>query len=194
MQKESDLKVTLDACIIFRLALCDTLLTFAEIKLFKPTWSSEILDEVFKTSRKNLSQEKNLGLEKRVNQMNESFTEANYEAPVDLVAQLKPKLPDTDDAHVVATAIASNSKFIITQNLRDYPEHALSPFGIEALSFDSFMSLLFESNPEEVIKGLSKLIESKSNPTISLREHLLQLESYSPSFNRMVREYLLNIT
>ena len=124
--------------------------------------------------------------------MNKTFTEAIFEAPVDLVAQLKPILPDTDDAHVVATAIASDSKYIVTQNLRDYPEHVLSQFGIEALSFDSFMSLLFAGDPEEVMRGLSKLIESKSNPTISLREHLLQLESYSQNFNRKVREYLLN--
>lgn len=192
MQKESDLKVTLDACIIFRLVLCDTLLTFAEIKLYKPIWSNKILDEVFKASRRNLSREKNLGLENRVNQMNKTFNEAIFEAPVDLISQLKPILPDTDDAHVVATAIASDSKYIVTQNLRDYPEHVLSPFGIEALSFDSFMSLLFADGPEDVMRGLSKLIESKSNPTISLREHLLQIESYSQNFNRKVREHLQN--
>lgn len=124
--------------------------------------------------------------------MNKSFTEAIFEGPVDLVAQLKPLLPDTDDAHVIATAVASESRFIVTQNLRDYPDHVLSRLGIEAVSFDTFLNLLFAGDPDKVMDGLATIVESKSKPTISLREHLLQLESYSPNFNRKVREYLLN--
>ena len=124
--------------------------------------------------------------------MNWSFTDAVFEAPTELESQLKPLIPDPNDAHVIATAKASKSRFIVTQNLRDYPEHVLSPLGIKAVSFDAFMSLLFEGDPEKVMEGLSKLIESKSKPTISVREHLLQLESYSPNFNRKVREHMFN--
>lgn len=192
MQKESALKVTLDACIIFRLALCDTLLHMARKGFYHPIWSQKILDEVFKASRRSLSQQQIKGLNKRVFDMNTFFPNADYEGPNGIVDQLKILVPDSDDAHVIATAIASHSRFIVTENLKDYPVHVLAQFGIEALSFDAFMSLLFEGDPEKVMKGLASLIKSKSRPTISLREHLLQLESYSPNFNRKVREHLPN--
>lgn len=192
MQTESELRVTLDACIIFRLALCDTLLHVSRPLKFNPIWSQRILEEVFNTSRRNLDPQRIQGLNNRVADMNWSFANAVFEAPTELESQLKLSIPDPDDAHVIATAKASESRFIVTQNLRDYPEHVLSPLGIKALSFDAFMSLLFEGDPEKVMKGLSKLIESKSKPKISLREHLLQLESYSPNFNRKVREHVLN--
>jgi predicted nucleic acid-binding protein len=157
---------------------------------YHPIWSQRIFEEVFNTSRKKLGQNRINGLNKRVFDMNTFFPNADYEGPIGLESELKLLLPDPDDAHVIATAIASESKFIVTQNLRDYPEHLLSAWGITAISFDAFMIKLFGEDSKKVIEGLSTLIELKSNPTISLREHLLQLESYSPNFNRIVREYL----
>jgi predicted nucleic acid-binding protein len=192
MPKEGELRVTLDACIIYRLALCDTLLHIAEMNVYLPIWSREILDEVYRASRKTLSPAKIKGLSNRVDRMNETFPEAIFEGSNSVVSQLRHQLSDEFDAHVVATAIVSKSEFIVTENLKDFPGKVLLPLGIQAVSFDKFMEFLFSKEPVAVVSALNRLVESKSNPPLTLREHLLQLESYSPNFNRNIREHLRN--
>ena len=48
-------------------------------------------------------------------------------------------IPDPKDRHVLATAIRSNAQAIVTFNIRDFPEGALSPLGIEAKHPDDFV-------------------------------------------------------
>ena len=43
------------------------------------------------------------------------------------------RLPDPNDRHVLAAAIAGSCDVIVTQNLRDFPKSCLAPYGIEAL-------------------------------------------------------------
>ena len=77
MEGSGELKATLDACIIFQLAACDTLLHSSEAGLYSPVWSTEILDEVIRTSLKLLNQDKHAGLIKRIVAMNLTFPLAN---------------------------------------------------------------------------------------------------------------------
>ena len=49
------------------------------------------------------------------------------------------KLPDTNDVHVLAAAIASHADCIITTNLRDFPLKVLGLYGIEAIHPDNFI-------------------------------------------------------
>lgn len=45
-------------------------------------------------------------------------------------------LPDPDDRHVVATAIAASATLIVTSNLSDFPVGPLTRYGLEAVSPD----------------------------------------------------------
>ena len=40
------------------------------------------------------------------------------------------QLPDPDDRHVLAAAIVGRCDVIVTQNIQDFPEAALAPYGI----------------------------------------------------------------
>lgn len=189
MEGSGELKATLDACIIFQLAACDTLLHSSEAGLYSPVWSTEILDEVIRTSLKLLNQDKHAGLIKRIVAMNLTFPLANCDSTIEIEDNVKQLLLDPGDAHVIQTAVASQSNFIVTENLKDFPENLLAQLGIMALSFDSFMSLLFDLDTFRTMHALAVLTSEKINPPVSILEHLFQLEHLSPNFNRKVRAY-----
>jgi hypothetical protein len=190
MLEESELKATLDTCVIFPVNACDALLTLAEFGMFQPIWSSSILNELIRTTADSIRLSEPRGLQKRVEEMNEFFPYAIHDAPSLLVYRWQLALPDPKDGHVVATAIASKSSLIITENLRDFPNHLLAKSGIAAVSFDSFMTTMLTRDPETVHKAFMNMIKKRTNPQISLLEQLLKLENLSPNFNRVFRKYL----
>src|SRR5205085_5884064 len=49
-------------------------------------------------------------------------------------------LPDSNDRHVLAAAIACRADSIVTFNLKDFPDAALAPYAIEAMHPDEFIS------------------------------------------------------
>lgn len=48
------------------------------------------------------------------------------------------KLPDPDDRHVLAAAIAGHADCIVTINLQNFPAAVLGEFGLEAIDPDNF--------------------------------------------------------
>jgi hypothetical protein len=48
-------------------------------------------------------------------------------------------LPDANDRHVLAAALACVADVIVTFNTRDFPPHILSPFGVVAVDPDAFV-------------------------------------------------------
>jgi hypothetical protein len=190
MLKESELKATLDTCVLFPVTACDALLTLAEFGMFQPIWSSSILNELIRTTTDSFQPIEHRGLRKRVEDMNAFFPYAIHEAPSLLVYRWQLVLPDPEDGHVVATAIASKSSLIITENLRDFPNHLLAKSGIAAVSFDSFMTTMLTRDPNTVHKAFESMMRKRTNPPLSMLEQLLQLGNLSPNFNREFREYL----
>lgn len=59
-------------------------------------------------------------------------------------------LPDPDDRHVLAAAILSGTDTIVTFNLKDFPEDALKPYGIDAQHPDEFLNCQLDFAPNVV--------------------------------------------
>ena len=57
-------------------------------------------------------------------------------------------LPDPDDRHVLAAALVSGARTILTLNLRDYPALALAPYGVVASHPDDFLCGLHNADPD----------------------------------------------
>ena len=53
-------------------------------------------------------------------------------------------LPDPDDVHVLAAAVAAHAACIVTANLRDFPASTLGPLKMEAIHPDAFIVSLWE--------------------------------------------------
>lgn len=96
-----------------RLALCEEI---------HSEWIRNVLENRPDLTLEQLTRTKNL--------MNANVRDClvtGYEA---LIPTLE--LPDPDDRHVLAAAIRSSSRVIVTFNLNDFPVQALAPYGVEA--------------------------------------------------------------
>ena len=81
-------------------------------------------------------------------------------------------LPDADDRHVLAAAIRCNASVIVTFNERDFPESALSPFGVEAQHPDRFIENLFDLDPDAVVGAAQRQRAQLKQPPMAVDRYL----------------------
>lgn len=78
-------------------------------------------------------------------------------------------IPDRDDRHVVAAAIASGAQKILTWNLGDFPNKILKIFGVQAESPDAFIYSLLLDAPQDVVKIFKTFVlDSKRHQCLSM--------------------------
>jgi hypothetical protein len=63
---------------------------------------------------------------------------------------------NTKDRHVMAAAVTSAAEVIVTQNVKDFPQNLLEPYGIRSQSADDFLTNLFYDNPDAMIDVVVK--------------------------------------
>jgi hypothetical protein len=169
------------------MTLRDVLLRAADAGLYRPRWTDSILDEV----KRNLlaagvpSEEK---AQKLVDTIALYFPEAkiteDYEAIIDAMNN------DPKDRHVLAAAIVSGSRLIITENLRHFQASSLERFGIQAQAPDAFLVYLFELAPAHMVEIIKELAADRRNPPTTADQVLDALAKRTPSFAQLVRERL----
>lgn len=134
--------IVLDACVLAGTIRRHVLLSFAEAGTFRPIWSQRILDEMERAipkamARASLPASDHPAHAARIRHlMNLAFPEACQPFLPD---QREIILPDPDDGHVVALALQSGAKVIVTENLRDFPRKTLAPLGLIAINTDQFL-------------------------------------------------------
>jgi hypothetical protein len=129
--------VLYDACVLYGNEVRDLLMRIAISGMVRAHWTDEILDEAFGNlvaNRPDLSPDRLAVTRERM----------NLGVPGALVGGSEPlvealKLPDPDDRHVLAAAIAAGAVIIVTSNLDDFPAETLEPFGVEAKTPDDFV-------------------------------------------------------
>ena len=97
-------------------------------------------------------------------------------------------LPDPDDHHVLAAALAAGAGTILTMNLRDFPTLALAPHGVAAAHPDGFLCGLHEADPELLQASAEAAQANLSRSTPSLKAYLDVLDRQGlPQFTRRLR-------
>jgi hypothetical protein len=94
-------------------------------------------------------------------------TVAGYEHLISTV-----NLPDPDDRHVVAAAIASGASVIITWNLRDFPASALKKFGLRRQTPDAFLAELYDHAPDLTVGSLANARRNLNKSRVSVSEFI----------------------
>jgi predicted nucleic acid-binding protein len=151
---KADFAVVLDACVLAEAAVSDLLLRLAEEpRLLLPKWSAQIWTETRRTWIEKLGWPEPIA-DKRIQAAKETFPEAWVEGFEHLIelCENHPK-----DRHVLAVAIHKHVKTIVTFNLQDFPAKALDPWGIVASHPSEYLRILFEYEPEAVVKVLEAM-------------------------------------
>jgi predicted nucleic acid-binding protein len=185
--------VVLDANVLVPSALCDTLLRLAGDGFYRPLWSQRILDEVefaVLEVRPELTVEQ---VRRRIQAMRSAFLDANVVGWEQVAAGLD--LPDPDDRHVLAAAIAGGAQAIVTFNGKDFPQDKLAPRGIEARHPDEFLLDQLDLAPSVLLEVLVQQAAALRNPPTDLAGLLNNLvrcnvRSFVEAARRLAPDYL----
>lgn len=161
--------VVLDACVLYPAPLRDLLMRLAVTSLYAPKWTDVIHDE---WSRNLLRKRPELeGRLPRVKaQMNAALPDANVTGYEGLVSGIN--LPDPDDRHVVAAAIAARADAIVTFNLKDFPAAELEKYGLEVIHPDVFIRGNFDLDPSVALSAVRAMRSALKNPPCTAEELL----------------------
>lgn len=158
----------LDTNVIYPVIIRDLLFWFAHYDLYTPKWSENIFDEWKSVmERKGITEDI---AAKRVAIANLAFPDAMVHNYSGLIANLS--LPDEKDCHVLAAAIKINAHVIVTNNLKDFPEHYLDTFGIKAKSADDFLTDIIDLNQDQAVAAFKEMVLNKRNPELDEYEVL----------------------
>jgi predicted nucleic acid-binding protein len=138
------LRVLLDANVLYPTVMREILLGAAGAGLFLPFWSERILEEWARAAA-------------RLGPAGEGVARGEIAAlqvrwPGAMVrvaegAERRLWMPDPNDIHVLAAAIAGSADAILTMNAQDFPKGLLAQEGLRRLDPDEFLRSLAEAAP-----------------------------------------------
>lgn len=128
------MKVVLDACVLFPTLTRGLLLDAAAAGVFTPLWSDRITSEWTHAARKHTDSAL-VGVEAAL--LADQWPDAVVAIPEDAEEGLS--LPDVDDRHVLAAAIAGQAQAIVTFNMRDFPGRTLAQYDVQPWHPDVFL-------------------------------------------------------
>ena len=163
-----------DACVLYPATLRDLLMQLAMTDLFRARWTDQIHEEWIRNVLKERSDLTRDMLERTRDLMNRHIRDSLVTGHEGLIPSLS--LPDGDDRHVLAAAIRCNAAVIVTFNLKDFPDVALAPYGVEAMHPDNFIADMFDLDQATVCEA-AKIVRARlRNPPKTVEEYLTTLE------------------
>lgn len=91
------------------------------------------------------------------------------------------------DRHVLAAAVWGGAELLVTENLKDFPDAAVSRFGIEVLHQDEFLLDQFDLAPELVTAALRRQVSRYRRSPRTVDELLDILANDGPTGSRTPR-------
>ncbi len=149
------MKVLLDTCVIYPTVLREMLLQVAGQGLYTPLWSPRILEEWARAARK-LGPEGEAQARAEIALTRAAWPRAEITPPPGLEARLW--LPDPDDIHVLAAAIAGSADVIVTVNASDFPRGTLAEEGLSRADPDAFLLGHWQAQPEAVSFAATRVL------------------------------------
>ncbi|MEM9585357.1 MAG: PIN domain-containing protein [Pseudomonadota bacterium] len=163
------MRACLDACVLFPTVLREVLTGVAARGLYQPIWSERILEEWARATVK-LGPEAEMQARGEVAVLQAQFPQASVRPRDRDLARLH--LPDENDIHVLAAAIAGSADVIVTLNAKDFPRQSLAFEGVQRLSPDEFLIGLWLEAPDDVagvVRDVHRVAVDMMGSEITLR-------------------------
>lgn len=163
-----------DACVLYPFHLRNILVQCAFDGLVEARWTDEIHAEWMRNLAANAPDLPVARFVATRDKMKAVLPEADVTGYESLIPQLS--LPDPDDRHVLAAAIAGKASVIVTWNLKDFPAASLTPHGVAALSPDNFLVGLHATFSDALIDSASRARRNLRKTVPSVEEFIADLE------------------
>lgn len=177
----------LDACVLVPVSLADTLLRAAEAELYRPLWSERILAEARVAILDVHPDAPPARVDARLAAMCRAFEDASvhdWEPLVDGIVLGD----DPDDRHVVAAAVRGGASAVVTANVRDFPDEAMSALGLHAVRPDDFLLDLADLDPPTMVEVVWGQATATARPPLTPGQVLDSLDrAGAPEFAAFMR-------
>lgn len=142
--------VLADTGVLFSRVLRDYVMYAGIDGVIRLRWSDSILDELQRTlaDRHKMPHAQAVRLRSLMNQALPDALVTPTDDDRERVARLN--MPDEDDRHVLAAAVAADATLLCTTNLRDFPAASTTAVGVEAVSPDALLHALVIAFPDEM--------------------------------------------
>ncbi len=165
----------LDACVLFPIATSDALVSLAVAGLFAAKWTVAIEAEWLAVAER-----RHPGLAGRFTTRRDEMRDAviDWEVKAEGWEALAPSLtlPDPNDVHVLAAAIAGHADCIVTTNLKDFPASVLEVYGLIALHPDDFIVAQLDLDLYPALGAFKAMRARKRNPAYTAEEFAAAME------------------
>ena len=165
----------LDACVLYPVCVADALMSMAVAGLYAAKWSIAIEQEWIRNLERSRPE-----LAGKLDRRRALMRDANpdWEVPeascIAVAAGLV--LPDPDDAHVLAAAIAGHADCIVTANLRDFPSEILGVYGLCAIHPDDFLIAQLDLDPLRALAAFKEMRSRSKSPPLTPDEFATAFE------------------
>jgi len=160
----------LDANVLYPAPVRDVLLQLATTGIYRARWSADIHREWIEALLREEPHRDRLALQRTRDLMDAAVPDCLITGYGGLVPALS--LPDPDDRHVLAAAIVGRCDVIVTRNLRDFPESALTPYAIEAQDPDEFLHNHLSLAPGHFCSVIRTVRARLQNPPYGVNQYL----------------------
>lgn len=150
------MKVLIDACVLYPTVMREVVLGVAEAGMFEPLWSERLLEEWRRAAQRNgpIDQAEVEILDAKIR-----FPKASVAPAPGIEARLW--LPDPNDIHALASAIAGSADILLTLNNKDFPKNILAEEGVSRAGPDAFLHGIWQAHPD-VVSGVAAQVLHKA--------------------------------
>jgi len=141
------MRVLIDACVLYPTVMREVLLGCAQAGLFEAKWSARILEEWARATIK-LGPAAEIFARGEIATLSLQFP--NAIVPQNAGLEQRLWLPDENDIHVLASAVAGSCDAILTSNAKDFPRDFLGDEDLTRWDPDGFMCGLFDADARTV--------------------------------------------
>jgi hypothetical protein len=165
----------LDACVLHSMPVADALVSLAAAGLFAAKWTRMIESEwMASVEARRPDLVGRLGIRRDL--MRDAVPD--WEIPE---RRWRPfatalSLPDPDDIHVLAAALAGHADCIVTANTRDFPADVVEPLGIEVIHPDRFILAQWDLDALAVVSAFKRMRARLKRPEATPDDFAASLE------------------